>query len=210
MKKFLIIILLIFTGTKCNDRAKKLAAANLQYNLNKRQYPPLTQKKSNIIGRKILMLTNRFRKNQGLPELKWDQNLFKIAQKHARQMANGTAPYSHANKEKRSAEYNSLTRKNAVMAENLFQGFSSKFPAVVTFKVFKNNKPVIKNGQNKTITKKINNIAQFTIEGWKESEKHRENLLRKEYKGKVFKAGAVGVARTPNGRWYMTQLLAAY
>ncbi|CAD7949910.1 unnamed protein product [Amoebophrya sp. A120] len=47
------------------------------------------------LGRKALDYTNRFRGENGLPPLKWNEAMAQIAKKHAEQMAKGEMPFSH-------------------------------------------------------------------------------------------------------------------
>ena len=50
---------------------------------------------ANFLGKRCLDLTNNFRKQQGLSELKWNQKLHDIAMEHSKNMAEGRVPFGH-------------------------------------------------------------------------------------------------------------------
>ena len=69
-------------------------------------------------GRQCLEGTNKLRLERSLPPLVWDHEVFAIAQRHAQDMANGIAPFSHDKVVDRLVEAG-VRSKHAGGAENL-------------------------------------------------------------------------------------------
>jgi uncharacterized protein YkwD len=81
----------------------------------------LTNVQANVMGRKVLRITNRFRVQQGLNRLEWNQDLFRVAKEHAQKMANKTAPFNHDGFLNR---IKSFKRRPRLTGENLFKGIN--------------------------------------------------------------------------------------
>lgn len=60
---------------------------------------------SNVLGKRMLALTNQFRVKNKLKPLKWDQRLANIARTHSIRMAEGKVPFGHAEFRNRVAKY---------------------------------------------------------------------------------------------------------
>lgn len=126
------------------------------------------------IGRECLDLTNVFRAGQGpqpLPALRWDEQLAKVASKHAGCMADGELPFSHAGAQHR---FDECERRFVNVAENLARS----------------------EGNARDL------ISQVVVQGWRDSEGHRRNLLG------PFDVCGIGWASNEKGVIFVTQLLA--
>jgi len=83
------------------------------------------------LDREILDITNDFRAEQSLPPLRWHKGLADVAKRHATQVAEGIAPFSHSGAPNRFAHCGT---KCINVAENLARadGFSREdIPSVV-------------------------------------------------------------------------------
>eukprot|EP00913_Durusdinium_trenchii_P004761 g4421.t1 len=58
-----------------------------------------------LIARQALDGTNRYRASKGLPPLRWNDGIARIARDHAEQMASGAAPFSHDGVDQRFRAY---------------------------------------------------------------------------------------------------------
>lgn len=58
-----------------------------------------------LIARQALDGTNRYRASKGLPPLRWNDGIARIAREHAEQMASGAAPFSHDGVDQRFRAY---------------------------------------------------------------------------------------------------------
>lgn len=56
-------------------------------------------------------------------------------------------------------------------------------------------------GENIAFVQGAKSPIEAAVEGWKNSPKHRTNFLSKEWK-----SAAVGIAKTPDGKFYFTQV----
>ena len=66
---------------------------------------PPTKDAMDRIGKEALELTNVFRKEQGLPPLKWHQALCDIGKVHSKDMGEGKVPFSHQGFDERVKQY---------------------------------------------------------------------------------------------------------
>lgn len=71
--------------------------ANLQKDdFNRKVRGPVNNKdEMDLIGKKALELTNKFRKENGLSELKWHQSLCDIGKVHSKNMGDGKVAFGH-------------------------------------------------------------------------------------------------------------------
>jgi uncharacterized protein YkwD len=118
---------------------------------------------------------NRLRAASGLAPLRHHEKLADVAQAYARRM--GTEGFfSHNDPEGRTVldRVTGAGYRWRIVGENLAR-----------------------------VKTKPGNEANFTVNGWMNSEKHRANILRPEYT-----ESAVGIARTADGTTYLVQIFA--
>ncbi len=75
------------------------------------------------IGKKCLLLTNKYREQHNLPPLEWDDNIWQIAYGHSKNMGEGVVPFGHKGFNERIKQFNFIYYR---ACENVFmcQGYS--------------------------------------------------------------------------------------
>ena len=75
------------------------------------------------IGKKCLLLTNKFREKNNMPPLQWDDSMWKIAYTHSKNMGDGKVPFSHKGFNDRINQFN-FTCYRACENVYMCQGYS--------------------------------------------------------------------------------------
>ena len=75
------------------------------------------------IGKKCLLLTNKFREKNHMPPLTWDNSIWKIAYIHSKNMGDGKVPFSHKGFNERVEQFN-FTCYRACENVYMCQGYS--------------------------------------------------------------------------------------
>ena len=74
--------------------SKTITVSDLE-NMNKNSSMNVGSNDIKRLGIRWLELSNNFRKSQGKPELAWNDELYKIAMEHSKNMAEGTVAFGH-------------------------------------------------------------------------------------------------------------------
>ena len=75
------------------------------------------------IGKKCLLLTNKFREKHKLPPLQWDDSIWRIAYTHSKNMGDGKVPFGHKGFNERLDQFN-FTYYRACENVYMCQGYS--------------------------------------------------------------------------------------
>ena len=125
----------------------------------------------------VVRLTNEFRKEEKVAELKTSKKLTEIAQAHADNMAKQD---KYGDDDTNGHVLDNKNMKDRVEAAGY------KYRAV---------------GENVAMSKGMKEPIPAAVEGWKKSEGHRANMLNDK-----FTEMGTGVAQGKSGRWYFVQV----
>lgn len=149
------------------------------------------------LAMRVHELINVAREDHGLPELGWDSKLANVAEMHSTDMAereffdhvnpDGEDPSARADR----SGYECFKVQGAYftfgIGENIMQGWLYGSVSYVGLATIYN-------------WSSLEEIAQLTVDGWMDSEGHRENILRESYD----KEG-IGIASTSDYKLYVTE-----
>lgn len=107
-----------FEEKEKNDKTNIMTIKDLEY-----KNPINDIECKDEIGKKCLILTNKFREKNNLPPLEWDDSIWRIAYVHSKNMGEGKVPFGHKGFNERIKQFN-FTYYRA--CENVFmcQGYS--------------------------------------------------------------------------------------
>ncbi|EFA81691.1 hypothetical protein PPL_05685 [Heterostelium album PN500] len=94
------------------------------------------------IGKKTLELTNVQRRAKGLKDLQWDSDLYKIAESHSKQMADGTVQFGHQGINDR---FKKIPFPTTVNTENVAYHDYRRDPAEMALKIWINTEGNLRN-----------------------------------------------------------------
>lgn len=150
-----------------------------------------------LLAKRIHELVNEERRKRGLNELKWSDDLSRVAYEHSLDMAQNNY-FSHINLNGKNPTERAiekgidvkLRRGNLIrvgIGENIFQNNLIK-------SVFKVGDLEYKEYRD------LEELAKSTVEGWMKSKGHRENILEQNYTME-----GIGIVIKKSGEVYITQ-----
>ena len=107
-----------FREKEKNEKNNIMTLQDLEY-----KNPMNTIECKDEIGKKCLLLTNKFREKYSLPPLEWDDSIWRIAYVHSKNMGEGIVPFGHKGFNERINQFNFTYYK---ACENVYmcQGYS--------------------------------------------------------------------------------------